>query len=101
MRFDAADVMFFGGGSNYHLMRWINRSGLAKLLPEYLKSKVYVGVSAGSMVTSKDQPVKFSQAIYKDSEGLWDQIDKLASVSKLVADTSIKWIKELPRWNTK
>ncbi len=65
-RFDAADVMFFGGGSNYHLMRWINRSGLAKLLPEYLKSKVYVGVSAGSMVTSKDQPVKFSQALYEE-----------------------------------
>ncbi len=65
-RFDAADVLFFEGGSNYHLMRWINRSGLAKLLPEYLKTKVYAGLSAGSMITSKDQPVKFSQAIYEE-----------------------------------
>jgi len=53
-RFEAADVMFFEGGETYYLMEWINRSGLISLLPEYLKNKVYVGVSAGSMAASKD-----------------------------------------------
>ena len=61
---EGADVLFFEGGNTYHLMRWLNRSGLAKLLPELLKDKVYVGVSAGSMVTSPDLALKFSQELY-------------------------------------
>src|SRR5581483_6238353 len=28
-KFEAADILFFEGGNTYHLMRWINRSGLA------------------------------------------------------------------------
>jgi dipeptidase E len=58
-------------------MRWINRSGLTKLLPEYLRSKVYVGVSAGSMITSKDQPLKFSQAIYEED---FDETENMLSL---------------------
>ncbi len=59
-----ADVLFFEGGSAYHLMDWLNKSGLAKKLPELLKDKVYVGASAGSMVTNKDLTLKISQIIY-------------------------------------
>ena len=44
---------YFEGGYTYYLMEWINKSGLAKILPELLKTKVYVGASAGSMVTGK------------------------------------------------
>src|SRR4030042_5982255 len=29
-----ADVLFFEGGNTYHLMEWLNKSGLAKILPE-------------------------------------------------------------------
>jgi dipeptidase E len=76
-KFETADILFFEGGSNYHLMRWINRSGLTKLLPEYLRSKVYVGVSAGSMITSKDQPLKFSQAIYEED---FDETENMLSL---------------------
>lgn len=61
---EAADVIFFEGGNIFHLMRWLDRSGLSKLLPELLKTRVYVGVSAGSMVTSKDLALKTSQIIY-------------------------------------
>ncbi|MDP2598826.1 MAG: Type 1 glutamine amidotransferase-like domain-containing protein [Candidatus Liptonbacteria bacterium] len=77
-RFDSADILFFEGGSNYHLMRWVGRSGLAKLLPEYLKTKVYAGLSAGSMITSKDQPIKFSQAIYEED---FDEKEDLPSLN--------------------
>jgi dipeptidase E len=61
-----ADVLFFEGGNTYHLMEWINKSGLATIMPELLKSKVYVGVSAGSMVTSKDLSLRPSQLIYRE-----------------------------------
>lgn len=63
-KFEEADVLFFEGGNTFHLMRWMNKSGLVKLLPELLKTKVYVGVSAGSMVTAKDLILKTSQIIY-------------------------------------
>lgn len=61
---EGADVLFFEGGNTYHLMEWINRSGLSKILPELLKDKVYVGVSAGSIVTNKDLALKISQIVY-------------------------------------
>ncbi len=63
---EESDVLFFEGGNTYHLMRWINKSGLAKLLPDLLKNKVYVGLSAGSMVTGPDLALKLSQIIYGD-----------------------------------
>ena len=63
---ERADVLFFEGGNTYHLMRWLDKSGLTKLLPELLKEKVYVGASAGSMVTCPDLRLKFSQKIYED-----------------------------------
>ncbi|MFH1178622.1 MAG: Type 1 glutamine amidotransferase-like domain-containing protein [bacterium] len=63
---EEADILFFEGGNTYHLMRWINKSGLIKLLPEFLKTKVYVGLSAGSMVTNPDLALKMSQIIYGD-----------------------------------
>ena len=46
-----ADVIFFSGGPTPHLMYWLEKSGLKELLPELLKTRVYVGVSAGSIVT--------------------------------------------------
>lgn len=63
---EEADVLFFEGGNTYHLMRWLNKSGLTKMLPEFLKTKVYVGVSAGSMVTCADLNLRLSTLIYGD-----------------------------------
>jgi dipeptidase E len=51
-RLGDADVLFFSGGVTPHLMKWIQESGLEKLLPEFLKTKVWVGISAGSIVVS-------------------------------------------------
>lgn len=63
-KLEKADVLFFEGGNTYHLMEWINKSGLVNILPELLKTKVYVGVSAGSMVTNKNLALKISQIVY-------------------------------------
>lgn len=49
-RLEEADAFFFGGGNTFHLMYWIQKSGLKTLLPDLLKKRVWVGTSAGSMV---------------------------------------------------
>lgn len=51
-RLEVADVIFVSGGVTPHLMYWMEKSGLKELLSEFLKNKVYVGVSAGSMIMS-------------------------------------------------
>lgn len=52
-RLRAANVIFVGGGDTVYLMNQIIKSGLNKELPTLLKRKIYVGISAGSMVTQK------------------------------------------------
>ena len=46
-----ADALLVNGGDVFYLCRWMQESGLADLLPS-LRETVYVGVSAGSMVTA-------------------------------------------------
>ena len=46
-----ADALLVYGGDVVYLCRWMRESGLADLLPS-LRETVYVGVSAGSMVTA-------------------------------------------------
>ncbi|HYF64608.1 MAG TPA: Type 1 glutamine amidotransferase-like domain-containing protein [Herpetosiphonaceae bacterium] len=46
-----ADALLVQGGDVMYLCRWMRESGLADLLPS-LDELVYVGVSAGSMVTA-------------------------------------------------
>lgn len=63
-RLKDANVLLFGGGNTFHLMYWLNKSGLSKLLPGLLKSRVYVGISAGSMVASRDLSLSQSERLY-------------------------------------
>jgi len=51
-RLKEADVLYVEGGNTYHLMYWFNQSGLSEILPELLKTKIYVGVSAGTVVAT-------------------------------------------------
>jgi dipeptidase E len=46
-----ADALLVFGGDVVYLCRWMRESGLADLLPS-LREMVYVGISAGSMVTA-------------------------------------------------
>ena len=48
---EAADVLLVDGGDATYLCHWVRESGLADLLPS-LPDTVWVGVSAGSMVTA-------------------------------------------------
>ena len=54
-------------------MEWLNKSGLTKMLPKLLENKVYVGASAGSMVTNNNLGLRISKIVYgedldRDSE---------------------------------
>lgn len=46
------DILWFAGGACGYLMYWIKRTQLDKYLPELLKTSLYVGSSAGSMITA-------------------------------------------------
>jgi len=81
-RLESADVLFFSGGNTSHLMRWLKESGLADLLPDLLKTRVYAGISAGSMVTnpslalsSKDKKIYYEEAFGYKNEGALGFVD--------------------------
>ncbi|MFA7252669.1 MAG: Type 1 glutamine amidotransferase-like domain-containing protein [Candidatus Paceibacterota bacterium] len=65
-RLENADVIMVGGGNTSYLMGQIKKSGLAKALPDLLKSRVYVGISAGSMVVSPNLREKEMQRLYEE-----------------------------------
>jgi len=44
------DAVFVGGGNSFYLSYWMQKTGLFEFLPEFIKTKVYAGISAGSMV---------------------------------------------------
>jgi dipeptidase E len=53
-RLRRADVIYAAGGNHYHLANSIAASGLAAEVAGIVESKVYVGVSAGSMIFSRN-----------------------------------------------
>jgi len=67
-RLAKADILLFGGGSPLFLLYWLEKTGLKELLPEMLKSKVYVGISAGSIATTKKVSVTSSSNNNLNSE---------------------------------
>jgi dipeptidase E len=47
------DALLVGGGDCQYLCYWMQRCGLADLLPSLLHKTVYVGLSAGSMIMTR------------------------------------------------
>src|SRR3989344_7839240 len=65
-RLQNADVIMVGGGNTSYLMGQIKKSGLARILPDLLKSRVYVGISAGSMIMAPNLREKEMQRLYQE-----------------------------------
>jgi dipeptidase E len=66
------DAIFVGGGNTFYLSYWMQKSGLFDMLPELLQTKVYAGISAGSIVageslTMDSQALENPQA-FKDED---------------------------------
>jgi dipeptidase E len=58
-----ADLIYVQGGNQYHLARTITGSGLADGFLEALRDRVYVGVSAGSMIFSRNLDERSAEII--------------------------------------
>lgn len=65
-RLEQANVIFVGGGNTFYLMSWLKKSGLDEILPELLKTRVYAGVSAGSMVPTVNLRMSSSQKSFSE-----------------------------------
>lgn len=76
------DVIFVLGGNTDYLMSIFLKTGLSKLLPELLKTKVYVGSSAGSMVLGKRLSASAYKKMYGE-ESAWsvDQYMQLVDIA--------------------
>lgn len=79
--FNKADILVFGGGNTNYLLRWIKKSGLKYILPELLKTKVYVGISAGSMVTAKNISLSSPNILYYEKTESLKNTDGLGFVN--------------------
>lgn len=64
-RLQQSSIILFGGGNTFHLMYWLNKSGLNEELPQLLKTRVYAGISAGSCITGP--------TIYNSVQNLFDE----------------------------
>ncbi len=67
-RIGQADVIFVVGGHTDYLMELFEKTGFAELLPRLLKTKVYVGSSAGSMVLGKRVSTEAYRRVYGEEE---------------------------------
>lgn len=74
-RLENADVIFVGGGNTFYLSYWMDKSGLFDALPKLLETRVYAGISAGSMISTAslrtasqaiNQPNKFYDELYEE-----------------------------------
>ncbi len=66
-RLEAVEVIFFGGGNTYHLMSWVEESGLREVLPKLLENRVFVGLSAGSMIPGPWWSCKYDAELYGEN----------------------------------
>lgn len=67
--FEKAEILVFGGGNVNYLLESIKKSGADKVLPKLLETRVYVGISAGSMIASKNISLTSSDLLYYEEKG--------------------------------
>lgn len=68
----AFDIIFVDGGNTFYLMNEMNKSGFTEHIHDILKDKVYVGVSAGSVVAGPDIALAGWEPGDENSVGLVD-----------------------------
>lgn len=90
--FKKADILVFGGGDVYYLLQWIKKSGLNDLFAEFLKTKIYVGISAGSMVIARELFLSTAGILYYEKTGSLKKVKGLGFVDfELRPHLNSKW----------
>ncbi|MCK4636168.1 MAG: Type 1 glutamine amidotransferase-like domain-containing protein [Candidatus Moranbacteria bacterium] len=70
-RLDVADVIFIEGGNTGFLSYWVYKSEFNVYLEEIFSQKIYVGVSAGSMIMGKNILLNYSKLLYGEATEKW------------------------------
>ncbi len=65
-RMEVADLICFGGGNEQYLAKVIRETGIDRTLPELLKTRVYMGISAGSMVAGQFLSHDLMKVVYPE-----------------------------------
>jgi dipeptidase E len=102
-----ADVIYAEGGNHYHLANSVVANGLAAEMADMLESKVYVGVSAGSMIFSRNLSGQTGEAFGEQDDlrilgetrarspiGLFDWYLKPHLNSRSFPDRTQKWFEK-------
>jgi dipeptidase E len=102
-----ADVIYVEGGNHYHLANSSIANGLAQGLADILDAKVYVGVSAGSMIFSRNLSEQTGEAFGEQDDlrilgetparaplGLFDWYLKPHLNSRSFPNRTLKWFEK-------
>lgn len=83
------NVIFVGGGNTFYLSYWMEKSGMFEMLPELLETRVYAGISAGSMMAS--QTIRTSSQAYK-SDHFYDESYNEFGPEGRSSTTTLGWV---------
>lgn len=86
-RLEYVDVIFVGGGNAFYLSYMMQTSGLFDLLPDLLKTRVYAGISAGSMIATQSLRTT-SQAIENTNDFIAAKYDELGPKGKSAGEAA-------------
>lgn len=64
----AADILCFGGGNEKYLAKVMEQDMLKNLLQSLLATKVYMGISAGSMVAGHFLPESLNEIVFPEED---------------------------------
>jgi len=67
-RIEKGNLICFGGGNEQYLARILKESGLRDLLSDLLKTCVYMGISAGSMVAGQFLSKELLKVVYPEDD---------------------------------
>lgn len=70
-RLEYADVIFVGGGNAFYLSYCMEKIGLFDELPKLLETRVYAGISAGSMIAT--QSLRTASGAIKNRDKFYDE----------------------------
>jgi len=86
-RLKYADVIFVGGGNTFYLSYCMEKSGLFDILPELLQTRVYAGISAGSMIAT--QSIRTASQAIKSPDKFYDaEYDELGPKGRSAGKTA-------------
>jgi dipeptidase E len=90
-RLEKVDLVFISGGNTFHLLDQTRRSGLGDWLREMVDRKVYVGVSAGSIILTPNIAIASVDDGDENLVGLTD-LNGLSIVDFEISPHTPEWV---------